>query len=241
MNRNRAFTLIELLVVIAIIAILAAILFPVFAQAKESAKKSVCLSNVKQIGLAIQMYGADYDDTLVPDAMAASPFSFTAVQVNALLDPYIKNRGVWKCPSYPTLETNRTIGMNWNIGRYIVAGGSTVPYTFSDFQFPAELIAMSDSKPFSYTSTSNYINDPRGGDVCAAVKDLANGIALDAVKAIAAREPFVRHTGPSSNYAFVDGHAKSFRPAQTLSPYNYWKIDRPEMPAVNGTTSCGLY
>lgn len=59
---KKAFTLIELLVVIAIIAILAAILFPVFAQAKESAKKSVCLSNLKQNGLALMMYLGDYDD-----------------------------------------------------------------------------------------------------------------------------------------------------------------------------------
>ncbi|MCA1947339.1 MAG: prepilin-type N-terminal cleavage/methylation domain-containing protein, partial [Armatimonadetes bacterium] len=64
MNKQRAFTLIELLVVIAIIAILAAILFPVFAQAKKAAKKTTCLSNVKQHALAVLMYSADADDTL---------------------------------------------------------------------------------------------------------------------------------------------------------------------------------
>ncbi len=72
MNRNRAFTLIELLVVIAIIAILAAILFPVFAQAKEAAKKTQTLSNTKNLGLATILYSGDYDDTL--------PFTYTFEQ-----------------------------------------------------------------------------------------------------------------------------------------------------------------
>jgi prepilin-type N-terminal cleavage/methylation domain-containing protein len=63
-SRNQAFTLIELLVVIAIIAILAAILFPVFAQAREKARQASCLSNAKQIGLAGQMYAQDYDEIL---------------------------------------------------------------------------------------------------------------------------------------------------------------------------------
>src|SRR5437588_7543059 len=63
-NSRSAFTLIELLVVIAIIAILAAILFPVFAQAREQARKASCLSNCKQLGLAMQMYAQDYDDNM---------------------------------------------------------------------------------------------------------------------------------------------------------------------------------
>jgi prepilin-type N-terminal cleavage/methylation domain-containing protein/prepilin-type processing-associated H-X9-DG protein len=89
---KRAFTLIELLVVIAIIAILAAILFPVFAQAKASAKKSVCISNQKQIGLGIIMYGSDVDDTYPMDqwydnTTPASP----QVRWQASVEPYIKN------------------------------------------------------------------------------------------------------------------------------------------------------
>src|SRR5471030_1235714 len=78
-KRQLAFTLIELLVVIAIIAILAAILFPVFAQAKLAAKKTVSLSNIKQINLASLMYANDYDDTIVPAAMSSDDlFSWAA-------------------------------------------------------------------------------------------------------------------------------------------------------------------
>jgi prepilin-type N-terminal cleavage/methylation domain-containing protein len=111
LSSRRGFTLIELLVVIAIIAILAAILFPVFAQARESARQTTCLSNGKQIGLAMQMYAQDYDERL--------PIIGSAVEPGTLLDgakrngqpfngwslvmlPYIKSRALFRCPSMPT-------------------------------------------------------------------------------------------------------------------------------------------
>ena len=105
MNR-RAFTLIELLVVIAIIAILAAILFPVFAQAKEAAKKSACLSNSKQIGLAIMQYLADYDDTY-PQAYYYKNNTATTnggsaggyITWTVTTQPYVKNHQLFVCPS----------------------------------------------------------------------------------------------------------------------------------------------
>ncbi len=110
-----AFTLIELLVVIAIIAILAAILFPVFAQAKEAAKKTACLSNTKQIALGLYMYATDADDNLPNTSWEQDPAGFMGgisynpqnpngtyqVHWSFLIQPYIKNWGIYVCPSDP--------------------------------------------------------------------------------------------------------------------------------------------
>ncbi len=141
MNRRRGFTLIELLVVIAIIGILAAMVFPVFARARESARKAVCLSNVKNITLAVQMYLADNNDTLFPGehrqeaidyfasfpgggtncggdveggqwmARRANPF----MRVPVILDEYTKNRDVWQCPSAKMVMAPNMIvlGSDW--------------------------------------------------------------------------------------------------------------------------------
>jgi prepilin-type N-terminal cleavage/methylation domain-containing protein/prepilin-type processing-associated H-X9-DG protein len=96
--KKRGFTLIELLVVIAIIAILAAILMPVFARAREQARKSACLSNLKQIGSAILMYAQDYDEMLNPVATGTCPGPFAFGWADIIF-PYIKNAQVFDCPS----------------------------------------------------------------------------------------------------------------------------------------------
>jgi prepilin-type N-terminal cleavage/methylation domain-containing protein/prepilin-type processing-associated H-X9-DG protein len=135
-NSKLGFTLIELLVVIAIIAILAAILFPVFAQAREKARAISCLSNEKQIGLAVAMYTQDYDETFPTaqrDANAgeiaaepgASAYPHPSVPWQYVVNPYIKNGsggstdmgawelkgGVWACPSFPNVVA-REYGVN---------------------------------------------------------------------------------------------------------------------------------
>ena len=89
------FTLIELLVVIAIIAILAAILFPVFAQARAKARQTVCLSNMRQMGLGVLMYAQDYDETL-PLAASATAKGFQ--NWHDFVDPYVKTKQIWVCP-----------------------------------------------------------------------------------------------------------------------------------------------
>src|SRR5215470_19728393 len=112
MSRRKAFTLIELLVVIAIIAILAAILFPVFAQAREAARKTSCLSNTKQLGLAIMQYVQDYDEMYpsnswdtpaigVTDQDTKDPTYKSAIIWMWRVMPYMKNKQILVCPSDP--------------------------------------------------------------------------------------------------------------------------------------------
>jgi prepilin-type N-terminal cleavage/methylation domain-containing protein/prepilin-type processing-associated H-X9-DG protein len=134
-TKPRGFTLIELLVVIAIIAILAAILFPVFAKARERAKSANCISNLKQIGLATLMYQEDNDQHLLPYANQA-----TGVWYTKLLDPYNKSHEAFTCPSdllnrgtladlgnayYPT-----TYGINWYINSAVGRGQAVRPVSF---------------------------------------------------------------------------------------------------------------
>jgi prepilin-type N-terminal cleavage/methylation domain-containing protein len=122
MHRRKGFTLIELLVVIAIIAILAAILFPVFAQARAKARQASCTSNVKQLSLGFQMYTQDYDEHFPYWSWTLSdPFSsghdasidhFESIWFNAIY-PYVKNSGIYSCPSandHTTLSQNSITG-----------------------------------------------------------------------------------------------------------------------------------
>jgi prepilin-type N-terminal cleavage/methylation domain-containing protein/prepilin-type processing-associated H-X9-DG protein len=160
---KRGFTLIELLVVIAIIAILAAILFPVFARAREKARQASCLSNVKQLDTAYLMYAQDYDESTCPTYLppVQSPdridmwiWEKTAEpgHLGSRLMPYIKNEQMLRCPSakstiwgygmnyYPTRYAQATIGSS-GPGEYGHGGAS-----LAAFARPAETIVLGDSR-----------------------------------------------------------------------------------------------
>lgn len=116
-----AFTLIELLVVIAIIAILAAILFPVFAQAKEAAKQSTCMSNLRQVGMGTMLYSNDEEDRFPTWAARVTPINggnSDYIPPDMQIMPYTRSEGIWLCPSDPGKRADPN-GMPWWDGRYM--------------------------------------------------------------------------------------------------------------------------
>lgn len=161
----RGFTLIELLVVIAIIAILAAILFPVFAQAREQARQTGCSSNVRQIGLAVQMYLQDYDETLplfyayntqTPTGLPAREGDPSHKGVEMLLLPYTKNKAIFACPDDlggPTLS-DPALGCPGR-SSYLACYGSS--YRFSHGVFS---VAVGES-----SQNNQVYTDPRDGRI----------------------------------------------------------------------------
>ncbi len=203
MRNKKGFTLIELLVVIAIIAILAAILFPVFAKAREKARQASCTSNLKQWGLALTMYAQDYDDCLVPGSYPYYPADGT-VTWWMLLEPYIKGSGLKKCPS-----TQYAFGYGWNyleFGYYLIPDHPTWcgwGTNLAQVQDPAGTIIIGDA-PDGRGDGGNIYGPgwrPNG------INDLS-----------------LRHSD-GGNYAFVDGHVKWYSGKQLLGQNGLWTKD----------------
>jgi len=136
---KRGFTLIELLVVIAIIAILAAILFPVFARAREKARQTACLSNLKQIGLAILMYADDYDEAL-PGYQ--QPWG---VEWKDLLEPYMRNKQITVCPSKTEWnESHATHKVGYGLNEDVFPPSSSGYVCLGQIDYPSETIGAAD-------------------------------------------------------------------------------------------------
>lgn len=160
---RKAFTLIELLVVIAIIAILAAILFPVFAQAKEAAKNTACLSNARQVAIASKIYISDYDDTM-PIFMAyqsdPAPFQPGHEGVEMLILPYTKNKDIFRSPlDVGGPYTNRETGKS----SYWAAFGSSYRFTKCLHTLVAGYSKSYQGDPGatqSWTVTETMLEDP---------------------------------------------------------------------------------
>lgn len=219
---KKAFTLIELLVVIAIIAILAAILFPVFAQAKEAAKKTACLSNTKQIGTAIAMYLQDNDDMYSPayyyrDPNSSGNLDATGIeQWSGFMQPYIKNWNMFVCPSdktggiAPTNWDDRPGGTN-NRG---FGGGNSVSFT------PGTGIQDNQAPRLSYTANEALMPRPRGGIGGVMVgqpQNIVSGTAIDNVANTIAATEFTDYTNAISGTGPGGTTNKSHRPTDAFA------------------------
>lgn len=211
-RKSGAFTLIELLVVIAIIAILAAILFPVFARARENARRTSCLSNVKQIMLGVIQYTQDYDEKM--------PSSYFPSWYNEAY-PYVKSTQIYKCPSdssdIPAYGTNLITPNGYRVSylcNYDVAGDPGGTRSLAYFQSPATTVFLVDG--------GKVVDGPNGTvSENSPDKDLPNSFRLtinpvfppvsDPKANEAWMGPNPRHLG-TVVVGFLDGHAKSMRP-----------------------------
>jgi len=208
---RRGFTLIELLVVIAIIAILAAILFPVFARAREKARQASCLSNIKQLAVAAKMYADDYDEVFCKARFADEDWGYWF----AVIHPYVNNSQLHVCPSLRRNATDSTtvnsvlnieegsLCYGWNIGTTdapdgyytngmgYYEGDGKPPVAASMILEPADTILLGDISysPGLYDTNFLYL--------------------LYKVSGLAGDETYTPdvHNG-GGNYAYVDGHAK---------------------------------
>ncbi len=210
------FTLIELLVVIAIIAILAAILFPVFARAREQARKTTCLSNCKQIGTAMMMYAQDYDEQYPLPILWYAPagevsgwtrtwtgFDFDLRPWEDALYAYVKAMAVFACPARPKDGTeDRYWPPKWKhaVGYAMYQDSGRNNFSMSAYASPADGVLIVEST---------------GGTINMDVTNLLwyGGYIPEYVSA--------KHGG-MSNYIFADGHAKAHKLKQTIVPKLKW-------------------
>ena len=215
-RRGTGFTLIELLVVIAIIAILAAILFPVFARAREKARQSSCLSNIKQIVLGALMYTQDYDEKMPEGFRWHDPLPHVAPNCtywDEAIAPYVKNTQIFYCPSSATASyrswnygfVNQVVGYNDNRNSFTMPDGSTcpggtAPRALATIAKPAERVFITDAQNYNTEARYWYRTDSPYTEV---------GGAYYWVDC--------RHN-EGANGGFCDGHAKWLKGTSPYGP-----------------------
>jgi prepilin-type N-terminal cleavage/methylation domain-containing protein/prepilin-type processing-associated H-X9-DG protein len=213
--KRRGFTLIELLVVIAIIAILAAILFPVFAQAREKARQTSCTSNLNQIGKALAMYVSDNDSTYPPAYYYGDPngsnLDSTGIhQWSGFCQPYIKNWGIFVCPSDKIRGLPPTNFIGDNMGFGVPAGAVAFNPAIQDDQAPR----------ISYTANEQVMPRPRGGIGGVKVgqpQAVVNESAIDAPATTIAVTEFTDYLNAVSGTGPGGTTFKSHRPSNALA------------------------
>jgi len=218
--KRGGFTLIELLVVIAIIAILAAILFPVFAQAREAARKASCQSNLKQIGTAWVMYAQDYDERTLINTWNGGGFQKNRI-FGQSIQPYVKNYGILLCPSDP--RPWQALDQEYNVtvrGSYALQ--SWGEWSMAELAAPAEYFLSWDTSPVrSIFGNNAWIGEEQSTGAFMWARD--NFFAA-------------RHQD-QINMLYADGHVKTTRCAQVF-PCSNKGFQTNNMGDNTGTTGC---
>jgi len=216
-RRFKAFTLIELLVVIAIISILAAILFPVFARARENARRASCMSNLKQFGLGMMMYVQDYDETYalavqrvkraghaVPPGGWWGTFSTTdyAIMWQQQMYPYTKSIEVYNCPSSP--GTTNASKSNYGANNAVLLYYGNPPRKLASMAAPSSTYMLFDAG--AYTIATSYVTTPSGNWYLPGTAAFATAGKSPAADTVTDWQNGRHFDG--INVAFADGHVK---------------------------------